>query len=309
MRSATWTFGCVFLFVAAMCWLALLAGRWPAAEEGYENLDELVSARGIIRGPAAAPLASLQHPPGEQATDAREHPLDPLLQVARRLEQHMHENIRDYSASLVKRERIHGKLGEETRMQVKVRNPQQTAAGKLPLAAYLKFTYPASVKGREVIWVAGQNDNRLISHESGFLNLKRFNLEPTGMLAMLGNKYPITEIGMLRLVEKLIEKGERDRELGLCEVEVIDGQRVGDRECRLYQVIHPEASAGFDFHIAQIFVDVDRNIPLRYAAFMWPQASGEDPPLEEEYTYLDVQLNIGLSAEEFDPDNPEYDFP
>jgi outer membrane lipoprotein-sorting protein len=111
------------------------------------------------------------------------------------------------------------------------------------------------------------------------------------------------------LVEKLIEKGTRDRELGPCVVKIIENEEVGGRTCRLIQVTHPTQEKGMDFHIAQIFFDSERMIPLRYAAFGWPPKEGEAPPLEEEYTYLNVQLNVGLSAEDFNPDNPKYQFP
>ena len=35
----------------------------------------------------------------------------------------------------------------------------------------------------------------------------------------------------------------------------------------------------------------------------WPETPGGEPPLEEEYTYLDVELNVGLKDSDFDPDN------
>ena len=124
----------------------------------------------------------------------------------------------------------------------------------------------------------------------------------------MGNKYPITEIGLVKLVEKLVEKGKRDQELAEAEVSVSSGHMVGDRECHLIEVRHPKQKEGLDFHLAQIFLDQERMIPLRYAAYLWPD-SGEDPPLEEEYTYLNVQLNVGLPVETFDPDNPNYEFP
>jgi hypothetical protein len=251
---------------------------------------------------------SNQAPAGNTGSSSGQHPLDPLLVMAENIRAHIQNDITDYTAKMVKRERISGKLGVESQMQLKVRNRSTSGEAKIPLSAYLLFSSPKSVKGREVIWVEGANDNCLISHEAGMFNLKRFVLEPTGMLAMMGNKYPITEIGLLRLAEKLIEKGERDRALGTCVVEVIDGQLIGDRECRLYQITHPEPKDGFDFHIAQIFVDVERQIPLRYAAFLWPKGSAA-PPLEEEYTFLDVRINVGLTDADFDPDNPDYDFP
>ena len=239
-----------------------------------------------------------------------QHPLDPVLELARTSLARLRTEVDDYTGRLIKRERIQGKLGNEVQMNLKVRTRRE-ADGKVtrPLSAYLKFLEPKSVRGREVIWTEGANGNKLTGHEGGMLNLMRVQLEPTGMLAMIDNKYPITEIGLARLVEKLIEKGERDRRIGPCEVQIVEDQRVGDRTCRLVQVTHPEKDSRFDFHIAQIFIDVERMIPLRYAAFLWPTEPGGEPPLEEEYTYLDLKLNVGLTDADFDPDNPDYNYP
>ncbi len=267
--------------------------------------SDIVSSRVPLIGAGKSRSPSTAEPAGTQD----QHPLDPVLEFAREVLTHMQTNVADYEALLVKRERIGGKLGTEFRMELKVRNPLQAGGKRKGLAAYMKFTEPRSSRGREVIWVEDQNDNKLIAHEGGFKNLLRLNLAPDGSLAMLGNKYPITEIGLIRLVEKLIEKGERDRALGPCSVEVIENQMVGDRSCRLIQVVHPRKRDGFDFHIAQIFVDVERMIPLRYAAFLWPKNEGDPPPLEEEYSYLNVQLNVGLTDADFDPDNSQYQFP
>lgn len=305
MNSVQVSFAQIGILICSLSFAAFYSvPSHQAPDDLVDGVDSLVSSRTPV------------HVPKGSALDARNvalsgengHPLDPLLKIARELKTHMKEEVRDYTATMVKQERIKGQLGEQSRMFLKVRNPRESPSDTTPLSAYIKFEQPSSTKGREVIWVEGRNENRLVSHEAGFLNLKRFNLKPDGMLAMMGNKYPVTEIGLLRLVEKLIEKGERDRAIGSCIVETIDGQRVGDRECRLYQVTHPEPVNGFDFHIAQIFVDVQRNIPLRYAAFLWPK-DGEEPPLEEAYTYLDVQLNTGLTDDDFDPDNPDYNFP
>ncbi len=238
------------------------------------------------------------------------HPLDSVLKLAREALQKMQSEVDDYAGRLIKRERIKGVLGNEVQMDFKIRTRRESE-GKVvrPLSAYLKFLEPKSARGREVIWIEGANGNKLTGHEGGYLNLVRVELEPTGVLAMMDNKYPITEIGLTRLVEKLIEKGERDRKIGPCEVRIVEDQRVGDRTCRLIQVTHPIPDSRFDFHIAQIFIDTERMIPLRYAAFLWPKEAGEEPPLEEEYTYLDVKLNVGLTDRDFDPDNPAYNYP
>ncbi len=257
---------------------------------------------------SAAPHPTLGLGHVDESEEPVQYDLADLLDEARDMLERL-KQIEDYQATLVKRERVGGSLGAESRMQVKIRNPARVAGQDRGLAAYIKFLSPKLAAGREVIWVSDRFDGKLISHEGGIKNWTRMTLDPHGSLAMLGNKYPITEIGLLRLVEKLVEKGERDRNLSQAKVLVSEDHPVGTRRCRLIQVTHPEPLPGLDFHIAQIFIDQERQIPLRYAAFLWPRAPGETPPLEEEYTYLDVQLNVGLTEADFDPDNPAYEFP
>ncbi|QDV25622.1 DUF1571 domain-containing protein [Aureliella helgolandensis] len=299
MTRFTVSFAMVGLLIVAIS----LVGFWSqfAVDSQHSSLEGMISTQTPV----------VTHRPASDGTQISDnaHPLDQVLELASEVLKSMQANVQDYRATLVKRERIGGRLGEEAKLLVKVRSPQTTGTSPRGLAAYLKFIEPSSTAGREVIWAADQREGELVSHEGGFLNLKRLQLKPDGMLAMLGNKYPITEIGLQRLVEKLIEKGREDRTKGPCQVDIIEDQKVGDRVCRLIQVVHPTPDAGFDFHIAQIFIDIERQIPLRYAAFLWPKQAGGEPPLEEEYTYLDVELNIGLSDADFDPDNPLYNFP
>ncbi len=289
----------VSLGLLAIAVATFMVRYWQADELTNSAAEELSTSRPIDRNPTEQTVASNNH-----------HPLDPVLELARDALAKLRDEVEDYTGRLIKRERIRGTLGNEVQLELKIRTRRE-AEGEVtrPLAAYLKFLEPKSARGREVIWIEGANDNKLTGHEGGLLNVMRVQLEPTGMLAMIDNKYPITEIGLTRLVEKLIEKGERDRAVGPCEVQIVENQRVGDRTCRLIQVTHPEPDPRFDFHIAQIFIDVERMVPLRYAAFMWPENPGGEPLLEEEYTYLDVKLNVGLSDDDFDPENSAYNFP
>ncbi len=238
------------------------------------------------------------------------HPLDPVLKLARSELDAFSQNVVDYTAMMLKRERIGGKLGEENRMMVKIIN-RRLVDNKLetPLHAYLRFESPKSIRGREVIWVEGKNDGNLIAHESGLFNLMSVTLPPDGSLAMMGNKYPITGIGMGNLYVKLIEKGERDRRLGDCEVTIREKEHFDDRPIVLIEVKHPQKRPDFDFHIARIYLDTDRHLPLRYESYLWPNKPSDEAPLEEQYTYQDIQLNVGLTEADFDPKNPAYQFP
>ncbi|QDU95237.1 DUF1571 domain-containing protein [Lignipirellula cremea] len=264
------------------------------AQESRDGLEEPIYRVGANRSEPQAPP----------------HVLDPALDYARRGLSNIHTNITDYTATLVKRERLNGELSEQEFMFIKVRN-RKVEGGRVvqPLSIYLKFIRPSAGAGREVIWVEGQNEGKLLGHEApGLRNLITVKLDPTGYLAMMGNRYPISEAGIENLIVKLIEKGERDRQRGECDVQFYKGAKINDRTCTLLQVTHPHRRDYFDFHIAQIFIDDQLQVPVRYAAYSWPTPGGK-PQLEEEYTYMNLKVNVGLTDRDFATDHPDYKFP
>ncbi|GIW97701.1 MAG: hypothetical protein KatS3mg111_1034 [Pirellulaceae bacterium] len=238
--------------------------------------------------------------------------LSDLVAFAQEVLANLQTNVRDYRGILLRRERIAGVLGDEVRMRFKIRHEYRDSQGNLhPFAVYLKFEAPPSAAGREVIWVRGENDNKLVAHEGGLKGrlLGRMWLDPTGPVAMFGNKYPITEIGLLRMVETLLERAEQLDYLRNADIRQYDAVPVGEVPCRLYEIRVPEKGPNRLFHLAQIYVDTERMIPLKYAAYGWPTTADSPPLLEEEYTYLEVELNVGLTDMDFDPNNPGYEFP
>lgn len=238
------------------------------------------------------------------------HPLDPAIKLAREALERIQRDVRDYECMLVKQERIKGELKDAEYIQTKIRN-RQVVNGQVvsPLSVYMYFLKPASNKGREVIWIEGQNNNKMIAHEGNFL--KTFGsvwLDPHGTLAMKGNLYPITDVGIENLILKLIEKANRDRARAECEVTFSKGSKVNDRVCTMLRVVHPQPRDYFDFHIAEVFIDDELNLPIRYAAYTWPQTPGSEPPVIEAYTYLKLKVNVGLTDQDFDPKNTKYKF-
>ena len=125
---------------------------------------------------------------------------------------------------------------------------------------------------------------------------------------MQGQKYPLTQIGVLCLAKRLIAVAETDIKYGECTARFIEHAKINGRPCRCIEVVHPKPRRNFLFHIARVFIDEKLNIPIRYECYGWPSGHDKRPPLMEEYTYLDFKLNAGLSAEDFDVENPEYGF-
>jgi hypothetical protein len=178
------------------------------------------------------------------------------------------------------------------------------------------FRAPEENKGREAIFVDGGNDGKLLGHGTTAFQraLGIVKLDPTGPFAMKNNRYPITEAGMRNLVYRLIQVGEEDRKFGECDVKFFKGTKVDNQVCTCIQVVHPVPRKNFRFHIARIFIDDERQIPIRFESYDWPvkQAREKNPPrpvLLEEYTYTDIKLNVGLTDADFDPKNPNYNYP
>ena len=235
------------------------------------------------------------------------HPLDSAITLAQEGLARIQSQVTDYTCTIVKQERINGELNPPEHMRAEIRNRKAGPAGVTQtLGVYLYFLKPDDFTGREVLYVEGQNNGKMVAHEAKGPKALFGNvwLNPDGILAMHGQRYPITEIGIENLVFKLIERANRDKKADpnalTTEVRFIEGAKINGRGCMVIEVIHPEQKPYYDFHIARVFIDDQLQVPVRYAAYTWPTTPDGKPQLEEAYTYLDVKLNVGLKDDNFD---------
>jgi hypothetical protein len=291
-----------------LLWASTLAAQEIDRAKLYEPIFRVSKKALATSDSNLSSDAAIPTDPAARGLDS--HPLDPALAMARNSLDHIERNVLDYTCTLVKRERVHGELLEHEFMTCKIRHARMNEAAAVSFGVYLSFLKPDGVRGREVIYVDGLNDGKMVAHEGGLKGrfLPTVSLLPTSALAMRGNRYPITEIGILTLTRRLIEKGERDRKFGECQVRLVDGAKVRDRVCTMLEVKHHEQRPQYDFHLARVFLDRELNLPIRYEAYGWPAQPGDAPPLLEEYTYMDVRVNVGLTDSDFDTKNAKYRF-
>ncbi len=295
----------IFRAVAAAFAMSAVAISVGATQVAAQQTDKLTkepvfrTTRGDDGNSVAAANAS-------SVTPVNMAPMDRALSIASEGLAYIRRDVRDYTAIMVKRERVNGAVTEAEWMDIKVRNAKP--AEGIPLSVYMKFLKPSTVRDREVIWVDGENDGKLIAHEGTGLVRMTVRLDPHGFIAMRGNRYPITEAGIENLVYRLVEKGERFKSHGAAEVKFYENTTINGRKCTLIQVTHAEQRPEYEFHICRIFIDDELQVPVRYAAYGWPETPGGKPTLEEEYTYTEVKLNVGLTAADFDPNNSAYNF-
>lgn len=179
-----------------------------------------------------------------------EHPLMPALRWASAGLQEMDRSLQDYSSIVVKRERLtDGKLSEEQWMFTKVRHK--------PFSVYMYFLKPKSLRGQEVVFVEGANQGKMWAHGTGIqAALGTLKLKPTSPIAMRDQHYPITEMGVKNLIQRLLEVGNQDIRYGECEVTFLKGAKINDgasdRVCTCIQVVHPVPRSNFRFHLADL---------------------------------------------------------
>jgi hypothetical protein len=241
----------------------------------------------------ARPASAVAPPPVEE---------DPVARALRTIKacQTRFTTVADYSCTFYKRERINGRMTPLFVMVMKARST--------PRSIYFKFDNPN--KGREAIYVEGRNDGKILAHEVGLTRLLAgtIELEPTSSQAMENNRHPITDAGIGALIDTVHRRwtAELSPEESLL---VFDSDMmIGSRRCLLIESIHPHRQADFQFHKVRLFIDTEHDLPIRFEGYDWPKEEGGPADLVEEYSYIDLKLNVGLDDRDFDPTNREYSF-
>jgi hypothetical protein len=210
--------------------------------------------------------------------------------------------IPDYTYTLRKQERVNDDLLDPQTLQTKIRHE--------PFSVYLKFTEPKSVRGKEALYVEGQNDGKLIGKGVGVQALfGAQKLDPRSAIAMMGNRNPITDSGMKNMLLKLKAVLERPDALKAYEFTALDDEELVDkRPCFVWQIRNPRPTKEQLYSRSRICFDREWQLPTRFQRWYWSQPLGGKELLVEDYTYQDLKFDCGLSDKDFDPENPDYGF-
>ncbi len=290
---------CITLFLG----LAVAAGHvaWgqsQLSEPVYHVPREAAAQARVV--PAAFP-APATGAPFDLTQKPNEHPLAPVIRVCKGVLANIDKNVSDYSCLFEKQERIDGELGAKQRINLKVRHK--------PFSVYMYFNDP--YPRREVIFVDGQNQNEMLVMDSGWKRrlVGQIQLDPNGMLAMRGQKHPITRVGMRNLLAEIIDGAEADMKFAECEVTSNPNTMIDNRSMTLIQITHPQPRREFRAHIARLFLDNELRVPFYYDVYLWPTEPDQKPPLDSSYTYRNMKINSGLTTSDFDPENPKIFLP
>ena len=262
------------------------------SNRGLSNLSASVSHV------ALKPNADLK----DLAAALNKKPETPITRALAAIEdcQVRYRELRDYTCTFTKRERIKGQMTPLHLLTMKVRTE--------PRSIYLKFQQPSA--GREAIYIVGQHNGKVLAHDVG---INRFlagtlHLDPNGGRAMEDCRHPISEAGIGPLLTTLETRWSSELDPAEAVVIFHNEQMVGGRRCMMIETTHPEKRPEFMFYRVRLFIDEEIGLPIHFEAYDWPIAPGMLADIVEEYSYRDLKLNVGLSDIDFDVSNKDYAF-
>ena len=216
------------------------------------------------------------------------------------------QTMPDYTAQFTKRELVNGEMLEEQTMAMKVRHA--------PFSVYLKWLDFDT--GREVMYVDGVNDGKMLVHAGGWkAKLPAILMHPESSLALAEARYPVTRAGLLALAATIVEFNSKDLQTkSYAKCEQLEDQVVGERTCCCFVLEYKNRESSRDYRKSMTFIDKEWCVPLYIKNFGWPTEEIADAEeldeatLIEHYTYSDVKFRSSLTHLDFDHTNEDYRF-
>jgi len=245
----------------------------------------------------AGEVATTQQIAARIESAPKEHPLVPALKLGGDALKKA-AALKDYEALFVKKEFVNDKFVEQ---KMKIRFRRQ------PMSVYLEFVEPN--EGRKVMFVKGQNGGQMQVKESGLASLVgAISVDPNGTLAMAESKYPITMIGMENMTRRLLSEWLGATTRPDITVKFYPNARIGNLQCQVVESTHTDAIKSRGIYRARLYIDKATGLPIRIQEFGFPKRKGQEPQLLSDYSYLNIQTNLGLTAKHFDTNHPHSGF-
>ncbi len=239
---------------------------------------------------------------GQAGASAEAHPLTKPIKILRQCRKTL-DGVKDYTATFSKKERL-GRSGNKLlaqTMKMKFRDE--------PFSVYFYFQ-DRDTRGREVLYVNGRNQNKLLVHEGSGLSslVGTLTFAPTAGDVMKENRYPITEVGLKNMADKIIQQWEGETKYEETTVKYYNNAKLGSMDCMAIESTHPQPRREFKYHMTRVYIDKKTKMLVRVEQYGFPRRNGQQPPIVEEYTYSDIKTNIGLTDVDFDRRNSRYKF-
>lgn len=220
--------------------------------------------------------------PAVKAAEKDSSNLKPI-ELIRSLSQ-TYDKINDYTAILLKQERIRGILHREEHIVFKFQKP---------FRVYMQWLKGPG-EGREILYVPEENEGKMVIKPHGLISLviPILYIEPDNSLVKSKSRHTVKEAGLGIAIKNLIDQYDLADKKGDLKIEV-KGEEI--------KAFFPEGKGYYAGRIIT-FIDQELNLPTRISIYDWKDN------LLETASYTQLKLNVGLIADDFNPRNPNYGF-
>jgi hypothetical protein len=203
--------------------------------------------------------------------------------------------VQSYTARFVRQEVVDGTLRPREEALLKFQRP-----GRI----YLRWT-AGRPAGREILFVPGQNGDRMLVREPGLLaSLATIVMAPDSPRVLEESRHPVTDIGIGRLISLILDNARRAAAAGELEARDLGASTGPEGPGRSVEVLLPtRADKGYYCHRLALVIGESSGLPVRAVVYDWADR------MVAEYAYLDLKLDPSLEARDFDSTNPGYAFP
>ncbi|TWU08419.1 DUF1571 domain-containing protein [Stieleria varia] len=231
-------------------------------------------------------------------------------------------DVKDYTALLIKREKLGGKLSPRQFAKIKVREPKQTDEGsEVPLSVYMKFYRPQTLAGREILFVEDQRDGLMLARKGGMVFANYTQALPTDHpFAKAESNYLVTDTCVNIMFQTALDQLRCHANSADCELSEFERKSIKGKHCRHFELRLHKKADDVPYHFVRFMVDAELRLPIYVATYGWETdashqtKSGKeseanlDRTLLEEFFLAGLKINVGLGDEDFEADHPDYQF-
>lgn len=216
------------------------------------------------------------------------------------------KNLDDYTVNFHRQERIDGDMKQQQSIAMKVQHTPD-------FAVYMNWQ--TGDRGRQVLFSDDYDDGCMVVKFGG---IKRFlpavRLDPHSSLAKAESRYPITEAGVLGMIEQILDHRQADlkRGHGVSCVRLTDDEFDG-HQCYRFLLTYDDPKFNAVYRKSILLVDSRRHIPLMVRNFTWATDSEglsdselDEATLIENYSFTRLDMASKLAGKDFSRDNPKY---
>lgn len=222
-------------------------------------------------------------------------PADPMQTALKVLaiSQSRFASVKDYTCTMIKRERVRGKLLPPQVIDFRARNN--------PYSVYMKWNAPSDLNGQQACYVEGKNKGKMRVKPVGVLGAFGFvTLDVNDPRTRKHSNHSIVESGLANLLTRCDTGWKQQAKLKKIKVKIGEYTFNNRRVVRV-ETIHLAKIPGIqDNYRNVIYFDRQTWFPVRVERYNWPKQVGDSKgELQAEYSYLNIKTNVNLPDSTF----------